>query len=95
MTDVRGRLAGVLVTPITSMDFQSGFLLAMKGLTGAIVGGLERVTGVVVGGLLLGLVEAFGAAFISSLMKDALTFVVLIAVLIVWPNGLFGRRAAG
>jgi branched-chain amino acid transport system permease protein len=89
-----GGLAGVLIAPITAMDFQSGFLLAMKGLTGAIVGGLSRVMGVVVGALLLGLIEALGAAYVSSLMKDALAFVVLIAVLIWRPNGLFGARLA-
>jgi branched-chain amino acid transport system permease protein len=89
-----GGLAGVLIAPITAMDFQSGFLLAMKGLTGAIVGGLGRVGGVVLGGILLGLIEALGAAYVSSLMKDALAFVVLIAVLIWRPNGLFGPRAA-
>jgi branched-chain amino acid transport system permease protein len=87
-----GGLAGVLIAPITGMDFQAGFLLAMKGLTGAIIGGLERVSGVIVGGLLLGLIEAYGAAFVSSLMKDALAFVVLIVVLMIWPNGLLGAR---
>jgi branched-chain amino acid transport system permease protein len=87
-----GGLAGVLIAPITAMDFQSGFLLAMKGLTGAIVGGLGRVMGVVAGAILLGVVEALGAAYVSSLMKDALAFVVLIAVLIWRPNGLFGPR---
>lgn len=89
-----GGVAGVLIAPITSMDFQAGFLLAMKGLTGAIIGGLERVTGVIVGAVLLGIIEAYGAAFISSLMKDALAFVVLIVVLIFWPNGLLGPRQA-
>jgi branched-chain amino acid transport system permease protein len=89
-----GGLAGVLISPITAMDFQSGFLLAMKGLTGAIIGGLDRVAGVVVGAVLLGLIESFGAAYVSSLMKDALAFVVLIVVLIWRPSGLLGRRAA-
>lgn len=89
-----GGMAGVLIAPITAMDFQAGFLLAMKGLTGAIIGGLERVSGVIVGAVLLGIIEAYGAAFVSSLMKDALAFVVLIAVLIVWPNGLLGPRSA-
>jgi branched-chain amino acid transport system permease protein len=50
------------------------------------------VSGVIVGGLLLGPIEAYGAAFVSSLMKDALAFVVLIVVLMVWPNGLLGAR---
>jgi branched-chain amino acid transport system permease protein len=89
-----GAIAGVLITPITAMDYQAGFLLAMKGLTGAIIGGLQRVEGVVAGAVLLGLIEAFGATFISSLLKDALVYLVLILVLVIRPNGLFSGRGA-
>jgi branched-chain amino acid transport system permease protein len=89
-----GALAGVLITPITAMDYQAGFLLAMKGLTGAIIGGLQRVEGVVAGAVLLGLIEAFGATFVSSLLKDALVYLVLILVLTLRPEGLFSGRAA-
>jgi branched-chain amino acid transport system permease protein len=88
-----GGLAGVLVTPVTAMEFQFGFGLAMKGLTGALIGGLERTSGVIVGALLLGLIEALGATYVSSLMKDAMAFAVLIAILIVRPNGLLGKSA--
>ena len=88
-----GGLAGVLITPVTTMDFQAGFLLAMKGLTGAIIGGLDRVSGVVVGAILLGLIESFSAVFISSLMKDAVAFLILIVVLYLWPQGILGQRA--
>ncbi len=87
-----GGLAGVLITPITTMDFQGGFLLAMKGFTGAIIGGLERVSGVVAGAILLGLIESFSTVFVSSAMKDAVAFLVLIVVLYLWPQGIFGRR---
>ena len=82
----------MLITPITSMEFNGGFALATKGLTGAIIGGLDRVSGVIFGALALGLIEAFSAVFISSLMKEAIAFVVLILVLMVWPNGVLGRR---
>jgi branched-chain amino acid transport system permease protein len=88
-----GGLAGVLITPVTTMDFQAGFLLAMKGLTGAIIGGLDRVSGVVVGAILLGLIESLSAVFISSLMKDAVAFLILIVVLYLWPQGILGHRA--
>jgi len=88
-----GGLAGVLITPVTTMDFQAGFLLAMKGLTGAIIGGLDRVSGVVVGAILLGLIESFSSVFISSLMKDAVAFLILIVVLYLWPQGILGQRA--
>jgi branched-chain amino acid transport system permease protein len=86
-----GGLAGVLITPVTTMDFQAGFLLAMKGLTGAIIGGLERVSGVVAGAILLGLIESYSSVFVSSLMKDAVAFLVLIVVLYLWPRGIFGQ----
>jgi branched-chain amino acid transport system permease protein len=86
-----GGLAGVLITPVTTMDFQAGFLLAMKGLTGAIIGGLERVSGVVAGAILLGLIESYSSVFISSLMKDAVAFLILIVVLYLWPQGILGH----
>ncbi|MEK7215028.1 MAG: branched-chain amino acid ABC transporter permease, partial [Chloroflexota bacterium] len=89
-----GALAGVLITPITAMEFNGGFALAMKGLTGAIIGGLDRVSGVIFGALALGIIEAFSSVYISSLMKEAVAFVVLILVLMVWPNGMLARRAS-
>ncbi len=89
-----GAMAGVLITPITAMEFNGGFGLAMKGLTGAIIGGLDRVSGVIFGALALGIIEAFSAVYISSLMKEAVAFVVLILVLMVWPNGVLAKRAS-
>ncbi|MSQ27736.1 MAG: branched-chain amino acid ABC transporter permease [Dehalococcoidia bacterium] len=89
-----GALAGVLITPITAMEFNGGFALAMKGLTGAIIGGLDRVSGVIFGALALGIIEAFSSVYISSLMKEAVAFVVLILVLMVWPNGVLARKAS-
>lgn len=89
-----GAMAGVLITPITAMEFNGGFGLAMKGLTGAIIGGLDRVSGVIFGALALGLIEAFSSVYISSLMKEAVAFVVLILVLMVWPNGMLAKRAS-
>ena len=49
------------------------------------------VAGAVVGGLVLGLLEAFAAGYVSSQYKDAVAFIVILAVLFVMPNGLFGR----
>lgn len=88
-----GGLAGVVIAPIAGVDFQMGLLLAIKGLTAAVIGGLESFYGVVLGGLLLGILEAYGAAYVSSVLKDALAFAILIAVLIVRPQGLFGKGA--
>ena len=57
------------------------------------LGGLGSPLGAVAGGLLLGLLEAFGAGYISSAYKDAIAFVVILAVLFFLPHGLFGRGA--
>lgn len=85
-----GGVAGVLISPIAAIDFQAGLLLAIKGLTAAIIGGLDRMSGVILGGLFLGVIEAYSSAFISSAMKDALAFGILIVLLMLRPQGLLG-----
>jgi branched-chain amino acid transport system permease protein len=86
-----GAVAGVLVTPITLTSFDVGTLLALKGFAAAMLGGMGNPIGAVVGGLVVGLLEAFGAGYLSSQYKDAVAFIVILAVLFVMPNGLFGR----
>lgn len=85
-----GGVAGVLISPIAAIDFQSGLLLAIKGLTAAIIGGLDRISGVVLGGLLLGIIEAYSSVFISSALKDGVAFSILIVLLMLRPEGLLG-----
>jgi branched-chain amino acid transport system permease protein len=63
-------------------------------LTAAILGGIGNVPGAMLGGLLLGVVETLGSAYLSTAWKDAFAFVVLIAVLLVRPTGLLGERIA-
>ena len=88
-----GALAGILITPITLTSFDVGTLLALKGFAAAMLGGMGSPLGAVVGGLLLGLLESFAAGTISSAYKDAVAFVVILAVLFAMPQGLFGRRS--
>ncbi|WP_108659020.1 branched-chain amino acid ABC transporter permease [Acuticoccus kandeliae] len=88
-----GAFAGVLITPITLTSYDIGTLLALKGFAAAMLGGMGNPVGAVVGGLLVGLIEAFGAGLISSDYKDAFAFIVILAVLFFMPAGLFGRRA--
>jgi len=87
-----GAIAGILVTPITLTSYDVGTLLALKGFAAAMLGGMGNPVGAVVGGLLLGLLEAFGAGYLSSTYKDAFAFLVILIVLFAAPQGLFGRR---
>lgn len=88
-----GALAGILITPITLTSYDAGTLLALKGFAAAMLGGMGSPVGAVAGGLLLGLLESFGAGYLSSTYKDAVAFVVILLVLFVAPSGLMGRRA--
>jgi branched-chain amino acid transport system permease protein len=88
-----GALAGILITPITLTSFDVGTLLALKGFAAAMLGGMGSPLGAVVGGLLLGLLESFAAGTVSSAYKDAVAFLVILAVLFAMPQGLFGRRS--
>lgn len=83
--------AGVLLGSLFFVSFSMGFGVAIKAFVAAVLGGLGSVTGAMVGGLLFGLIETFGALLISTAYKDALGMVVLIAVLLLAPSGLFGR----
>lgn len=86
-----GALAGILVTPITLTSYDVGTLLALKGFAAAMLGGMGYALGAVVGGVLLGLLEAFSAGYLSSKYKDVVAFLVILAVFFVMPQGLLGR----
>ena len=86
-----GAFAGVLVTPITLTSYDIGIALALKGFAAAVLGGMGNPFGALVGGLLVGLIEAMTAGYISSDYKDAAAFIVILGVLFVMPHGIFGR----
>jgi branched-chain amino acid transport system permease protein len=87
-----GALAGILVTPITLTSYDVGTMMALKGFAAAMLGGMGNPLGAVVGGLLLGLLETFGAGYVSSTYKDAFAFIMILVVLFFMPQGLLGRR---
>jgi branched-chain amino acid transport system permease protein len=90
-----GGLAGILVTPSQMMSYDAGVMLAVKGFTAAIVGGLTNPFGAVVGGLVVGLLEGVGVGLVSSDLQNAYGFIVLLIVLMLRPQGLFGGVATG
>jgi len=87
-----GALAGVLTAPINFTSYDSGVMLGLKGFAAAMLGGLGSFAGAVVGGLVLGLLEGLSAGFVSSAYKDAIAFLVLLALLFFMPGGLLGAR---
>ena len=86
-----GALAGVIITPITSLSYGVGVMIGLKGFAAAVLGGYGSFAGAVVGGLALGLVEALTAGLITSAFRDVVAFVVLLMVLFVRPSGFFGH----
>ncbi|MFI4987833.1 MAG: branched-chain amino acid ABC transporter permease [Alphaproteobacteria bacterium] len=89
-----GAIGGILIAPISLTSYDAGVMLGLKGFSAAILGGLGSSLGAVAGGLLLGLIEAMGAGYVSSAYKDAIAFVIILLVLFLMPQGLFGRRGA-
>lgn len=86
-----GAIAGILITPIALTSYDVGTLLALKGFAAAMLGGIGSAPGAVVGGLLLGMIEALSAGYLSSNYKDAVAFLIILVVLVGMPQGLFGR----
>ena len=76
------------------ISYDMGFSFGLKAFTAAILGGIGNIPGAMLGGILLGVIEAMGAAYISMAWKDAIAFAVLILILIVRPTGLLGERVA-
>ncbi len=87
-------VAGVMVTLYYGVvHFFMGYLAGIKAFTAAVLGGIGSIPGAMFGGFLLGLIENFGASYVSSVYKDAVAFIVLIITLIVRPSGLLGQKS--
>jgi len=82
-----GVLVGLFYTQI---DFIMGWTAGLKAFTAAVLGGIGNIRGAMLGGILLGLVESFGVAFISSSYRDVIAFTILILLLVFRPQGLLG-----
>jgi len=86
-----GAIAGILVTPLISMNYQMGIVLTLKGFAAAIMGGLSNPLGAVVGGVALGLLESLAVIGFPSGYRDVVALSILVVIMIVMPHGLLGR----
>lgn len=93
MSAALGALGGILLAPITMTSYDVGIMLGLKGFVAAVLGGMGNGLGAVVGGLLVGILEAMGAGYISSAYKDAIPFLLILLILFFMPNGLFGSKS--
>jgi branched-chain amino acid transport system permease protein len=91
LSGLLGAAAGIIVAPIVLVQYDSGIPLGIKGFVACIIGGLGHPTGAAVGGVLLGVLEAFAAGFLSSGYKNAIAFVLLLGFLFFRPGGIAGE----
>jgi len=87
-------VAGIAVAPITSLEFDTGGFFTNFGFISVAIGGFGSFLGSVAGGLFLGVTEQLAAGYVSSLFANAVALLVLLAVLLWRPNGLFGTGPA-
>ncbi len=85
-----GVMVGIYFRTVTPM---MGLMPGLKGFVAAVLGGIGNIPGAMLGGILLGIAEVMGAAYISSQYRDAVAFSLLIIILILKPTGLLGRFA--
>jgi branched-chain amino acid transport system permease protein len=86
-----GVIGGAVIAPLTSLDYSSMATYTNEGLIAVSLGGLGSVYGAAAGGLVLGIVEAVVAGYVSSLFSTTISLIILIAIIFFRPQGLLGR----
>ncbi|MFS8524030.1 MAG: branched-chain amino acid ABC transporter permease [Limnochordales bacterium] len=89
---VLGAIGGLLLAPVTFVSPTMMFDPFLKGFAAAVLGGLDSLPGVIIGGVILGVVENVFGGYVSTAFKSTVAFVMIIAVLLVRPEGLLGRK---
>jgi branched-chain amino acid transport system permease protein len=89
MAAMIGAIGGIVVAPITSLQFDSGQFFTIFGFIAVAIGGMGSFIGAVVGGLVLGVAEQLAAGYVSSLFSDGLAVMLLLLILLWRPSGLF------
>ena len=82
--------AGILLAPVTLIDINMGLAVALKAFAAAVVGGFGSIPGALVGGITIGLIELYAGATLPDGFKDTAPYIVLLMMLAVRPQGLFG-----
>jgi branched-chain amino acid transport system permease protein len=85
-------VAAILIAPVYLVKYDIGVSLGLKAFYAAIIGGFNQIRGALLGGLLVGVVETLSAAYISSHFRDAFALIILIAVLLLKPEGIWGVK---
>jgi branched-chain amino acid transport system permease protein len=85
-------LAGLLIAPTTFLDFQMMVHVLLKAFASAILGGFNSLPGAILGGLTIGVLENLFGAYVSTAFKDSFSLLVIVAVLMFRPSGLFSRK---
>ena len=93
LAGVCATIAGALVGGYYQIVYPNmGFMAGLKAFAAAVLGGIGSLPGALLGGLIVGVSESMAATFLGSTYRDAIAFIILIIILIVKPNGLFGRE---
>ncbi len=89
LSSISGTIVGMYYRNI---DITLSAAMGSKTFAAAVVGGIGNIPGAIVGGLVVGVVETLGASYISTAYRDAIAFAILIVMLLVRPNGFFGKK---
>ena len=84
-------VAGILLAPITFVHVNMGFI-GLKAFPAAVIGGFESLPGAIIGGLIIGIVESLAGFYLPEGFKDVAAYVVVLIMLMIKPNGLFGEK---
>ncbi len=84
-------VAGILLAPITFVHVNMGFI-GLKAFPAAVIGGFESLPGAIIGGLIIGIVESLAGFYLPEGFKDIAAYVVVLIMLMIKPNGLFGEK---
>jgi branched-chain amino acid transport system permease protein len=87
-------LTGVFIAPVTGVSVDLSISIITAGFVAGVIGGFDSAKGAIIGGFLLGIAESLAAAYVSSAMKNCVSFLLLFVVLMWRPQGLFPEKAA-